>query len=131
MDVETVGLSIRLFLRNLMGSRLSAHLEEELMRLRSDYETRLLERERTIADLREQLALLSAKVDRYELVLLPLSSPVGSLLTPRPAPRETLRSSADTPTPTRWEEIQAQHYAEEARLAAEEKLHGNDQGRQA
>ena|ERR1700734_415784 len=106
MNMENVGLQIRAFLRNLFGSRLNAHLEEEIMRTRNDYETRLMERERTISDLREQLGQLSAKVDRYELVLLPLASPIGGLFAPKKE-RPPLVPVEDYPKT--WAEIQAEH----------------------
>lgn len=105
MDEQNLGTTIRAWLRGLLGSRLNAHLEEELLRLRADYETRLLERERVIADLREQNGQLSAKVDRYELVLLPLASPLGGFFTPK---KETKTFQPNTePSQQSWQEIQA------------------------
>ena len=104
MDVESLGLSVRLFLRNLLGSRLSAHLEEELMRNRADYETRLQERDRTISDLREQCALLSAKIDRYELVIIPLSSPIGQMMNRPAAPPLTPKVQVDNSLHAQWQE---------------------------
>lgn len=131
MDVENLALTIRAFFHHLLSSRYQSHLEEELLRTRSDYETRLLERERTISDLREQLSFLSSKVDRYEMVLLPLASPAGSLLATPRRPAPTFQSSTDTPAPTSWQEVQAQWDREQAAEAAKEKRDGNDQGRQA
>jgi|HubBroStandDraft_6_1064221.scaffolds.fasta_scaffold04118_2 hypothetical protein len=119
MNMETVGLQIRTFLRNLFGSRLNAHLEEELMRTRNDYETRLMERERTISDLREQLGQLSAKVDRYELVLLPLASPIGGMFAPKKE-RPPLMPVADGGGMT-WAEIQAEHERQQQLEAEAEK----------
>ena len=132
MDEQaTVGLRIRQFLRDLFGSRLNAHLEEELLRVRNDYESRLLDRERTISDLREQVTALSGKVDRYELVLLPLASPMGDFFRPKPKRDVTFQATTDKSAPSTWEEIQAEHYAREAEEALKEKQHGNDEGRQA
>lgn len=65
------GLEIRQFLRELFGSRLNAHMEDELFRLRGDYDTRLQEREARIAELKEQVLHLAEKIDRYEAIFLP------------------------------------------------------------
>jgi hypothetical protein len=81
-----MGSKIRQFLRELFGSRVSALLEEEVMRVRSDYESRLNDKDVVIADLRERVAALSSKLETWELVLIPLKSPVGNLLSPRPKP---------------------------------------------
>jgi hypothetical protein len=118
MDEQNLATTIRQFLRDLLGSRLTSHLEDELMRLRSDYETRLLERERTISDLREQLSSLSSKVDRYELVLLPLSSPIGSLFSPKKSSASPNLQATTEPPPTRWEEIQADWERQQAEEVA-------------
>jgi len=117
MDEQNLATTIRQFLRDLLGPRLTTHLEDELMRTRSDYETRLLERERTISDLREQLSLLSSKVDRYELVLLPLSSPIGSLFSSKKSASPNLQATTEPP-PTRWEEIQADWERQQAEEVA-------------
>ncbi len=129
MDVENLGLKIRTFLRNLFGSRLNAHLEEELLRLRSDYETRLMDRERTIAELREQAAQLSSKVDRYELVLLPLASPLGNFFAPKKD--RTPKVPLEVPTAKTWPEIQLDWEKQQELEAAQEKQNGpHDLGRQ-
>lgn len=103
MDIKDLGLKIRQFCRDLFGSRLNAHLEEELLRTRFDYETRLLERERVIADLREQVVQLSGKIDRYELIILPLTH--GGMFSTKKE-RQTVRIETE-PAQTSWEAIQA------------------------
>lgn len=121
------GQQIRQFFRDLLGSRLNAHLEEELLRLRSDYDTRLQERERTIAEQREELIQLRSKLDRWEMVLIPLSGKDGGLLTPRRQhPTFEPLLGAD---PTSWEAIQAdwekrQRDEAAAELAAQKENHG-------
>lgn len=117
MDVETDSLAIRIrtFLRDLLGSRLLDHMERELMQVRADYETRLLERERVIADLRADLAALQSKLDRYELVLLPLVHPRPS------APRPVTLQETREPRQSSWAEVQAEWDREQAELAAKEK----------
>ncbi len=72
MANEDIGQTIRMFFRGLFGSRLNAHLEEELLRARMDFERQLLDKERVVSDLREEVTQLRGKVDRYEMVLLPL-----------------------------------------------------------
>ena len=121
MADETVAVRIREFLRDLFGSRLTAHLEEELMRTRSDYETRLMERERTIADLRSDVAALTAKVDRYELVVIPLASPIGEMMRGTPKRREaTFKEKPEPPVLSTWEEIQRDYeLAQQAEAQAE------------
>ena len=94
---------IRAFLRELFGSRLVARLEEDLLRLRADYDQRLNERDETIADLREQLTQARGKLDTYETVLIPISSPYGSLLNPRP--RETFHQDIEPPVGS-WQRVQ-------------------------
>jgi hypothetical protein len=133
MDEQvTVALRIRQFFRDLFGSRLTEHLETELLRIRNDYESRLLDKDRIIYDLRADLAALSGKIDRYELVLLPLTSPVGDLFRPKPKRDISLQEIPDKSAPTTWDEIQAKHYAQQAAEAAEEKNHGiQNEGRPA
>lgn len=122
MDIENLRKwagALRLALRELFGSRLAAQLEEDLMRLRADSGERLHEREIVIADLREQLAQANAKIERYELVIIPIASPVGALFSPkRPVP--TFPSSTE-PIPSSWHAIQAEYEREQDELAKAEK----------
>ena len=124
MADESLGLSIRIFLRDLFGSRVSATLELTAMQMNAAYESRLLDKDRIISDLREQVAQLSSKLDRYELVLLPLTSPAGSLFTPR---RER-PSSSEAPvseTAPSWQEYQRDWDRQQAAEAAAEKEHSS------
>jgi hypothetical protein len=108
-----------MFFRNLFGSRLSAHLEEEIYRVRELYEARILERERTIAELRERNADLSSKVDRYELVLLPLTSPMGDFFKQKKESSHFQTLTEDNPLKS-WEEMQRDFYAKQEKELAEE-----------
>jgi hypothetical protein len=107
------GAEIRQWMRELFGSRVTEQLENELMRSRSDYDTRLHERDETIAEQRARIAQLEGKIDRYEMVLLPLSSPVGNLLSPkREIPiTETL---LDKSSVSSWQEYKMAYEAEQA-----------------
>jgi hypothetical protein len=125
-DEGDVGSKIRLFFRNLFGSRLADHMETEMMRLRADYETRLQERERTISDLREEVTQLKGKVDRYEMVLLPLASPMGGFFNPKPKEKVVFQEQTDKNVSS-WAEYQAEYYNEQAK----EQPDGANQGRQA
>ena len=102
------GFVIRQFLRELFGSQLNARLEEDLLRLRADYDTRLLERDQVIAEQRERLARQDAKLAEWEMVLIPLVSPVGSLLKPK-RERPPFESISE-PDPNSWPEIQRSWY---------------------
>ena len=113
MDGQNLAERLRGFFRTLFGSRLVAQLEEDLMRQRGDAEERLQEREQTIAELRGRVALLEAKIERYEGVLLPLTSPIGNLFKQK-REHPPFESLSEPPGGT-WEAYQAQYYAQQAR----------------
>ena len=48
-ESQSVAKSIRLFFRAMRGSPVPAHLEIEVLRLRSDFEQRLLEKDQIVA----------------------------------------------------------------------------------
>lgn len=102
MGRENLGTAIREFFTGLLGSRLNAHLEEELLRTREDYESRLLEYVHQQAGFREQISQLTAKIEKYEMVLLPMV--YGNLGGPRKPPTF---DPLDTPDPNSWPAIQA------------------------
>jgi hypothetical protein len=112
------GQGIRRFFRELFGSRVTEQLENELMRARSDYDTRLHERDETIADQRARIALLEGKIDRYEMVLLPLSSPVGNFFNNKREPiSELLPEKSNVSS---WQEYKMAYESEqEKELEAE------------
>lgn len=113
MDNKNLGLRIREFFRDLLGSRLLARCEEELLRVRADAETRMLEKDRYAAELREEIAQLRSKCAQYELVLIPMVSPAGNLLAPkRPAP-----TFDPVIEPSSWEAEQERWYREQAEIA--------------
>ena len=124
-------IRIREAIHNLFGSRLVTHLEDELLRLRQDHASELDNRDATIADLRQQLAFCQSKVDRYELVLLPLTSPLGTAFTPKRERPANLQEITNIPRPKSWQEVQAEWDEEQARLAKEEQANGVHTGRQA
>lgn len=101
MGRENLGSDIRKFFRDLFGSRLNAHLEEELMRVRQDCEERIEEYVRQSSALREQISQLTAKIEKYEMVLLPV---VYGHLGGRKEP--TFEPSIE-PDPDSWQAIRA------------------------
>lgn len=102
---------IRIFLRELLGSRLVERLEEDLLRQRQDFEARLQDKDQVIADLRTEKATLLGKIIMYERTLLPLSSRAGSDIVNASKPQRPnfgLDFSAPRPV-SRWEQVQADH----------------------
>lgn len=114
-----MGKKIREFLRDLFGSRLVFRLEEDLLRLRIDFEERLQDKDRVIEILREEKAALLGKVTVYEMTLLPRSSRAGADLVAAQKPtKPNFGIDFSSPPPvSRWEQVQIDH---EERLRKEE-----------
>lgn len=110
-------LEIRQFFHDLFSSKLVDRLEEDLMRLRNDCDLRIRDKDDVITDLRQQLAQARLKLDTYEMVLLPLSSPAGSLFKEkRPVP--TFEPISE---PSSWQSIQSSWYAKQEQEAEAER----------
>jgi|SRR5271154_4080756 len=114
MDVEsgnvTFGFTIRQFFRELFGSRLTERLEEDLLRLRSDMEQRIQDKDNLIADLRGDRAVLLAKIATYEMTIMPHASRMGSEIVAYQKPTKPNFAPVDIPQPkTRWEMVQEEH----------------------
>jgi len=119
---ETWGAIIRQFLQELFGSRLTAHLEEEMLRLRNDYETRLHDKDIIIASLREEKAMLSSKINVYEMTIMPHASRAGADVIAYQKPKKPNFDFLDMGTvKSRWEQYQEDYYKEEAAREAAEK----------
>ena len=120
-NVEPIGKRIRQFFRDLFGSRVSEHLELELLRLREDYEKRLQEKDTLIATLREEKSLLASKTTMYEMTLMPHASRAGAEVVAYQKPVKPNFSFVDMPAPeSRWQAVQREHEAQLAKEAAEE-----------
>jgi len=131
-----LGQRIRIFFRELFGSRvvetlnaqietmrndfsmrlaekevLHARLEEDLLRLRGDFETRLQDKDQIIADVRAEKAALEGKVFLYETTLLPLASRAGASVVAAGKPKEPsfARDFNVPPMKSRWQTIQEEH----------------------
>lgn len=115
---ETVAVRVRRFFRELLGSRLVLQLEADLANLRNDYERRLQERDDVIADLKSQLTNTRVKLDTYESIIIPLTSPVGNLFKPKP---ERTFEPISEPAPGSWAAIQRDWDMQQAAEAEREK----------
>lgn len=81
------------------------------MRTRNDYETRLHELAVVIAEYRDRIAQLESKLDRWEMVIIPLASPAAGLLKPR-RDQPTFDPILE-PDQNSWAAIKARHEREE------------------
>jgi hypothetical protein len=122
-ESESLALRIRMFFRDLLGSRMTAHLGEELLRLRTDFEQRLQEKDLIVASLREEKALLMSKVTMYELTIMPHASRVGAEVVAYQKPTKPSFSFIDIPAPkSRWQMVQDEHDAQMAKEIEEDKV---------
>lgn len=114
-----MGKKIREFLRDLFGSRLTARLEEDLLRLRTDFETRLQEKDRLIEEVRAEKALLLSKVALYELTLMPRASRAGAEVVSAQKPTKPTFSMDfnSPPVVSKWQQTVNEH---EEKLRKEE-----------
>jgi hypothetical protein len=102
-----------------MGSRITAQLELDLLRLRSDFEQRLMEKDVIISGLREEKQLLLSKIAQYETVIMPYASRAGAEVVAYQKPKKPAFSFVDVPAPkSRWQQVQDDW---ENQLAEEEK----------
>jgi hypothetical protein len=115
MNLIEVAQSLRLAIRELLGSRLVERLELDLVHLRSDFEQRLQDQSHLIASLREEKQLLMSKLTTYELTIMPHSSRMGAEVVAYQKPTKPNFSFVDVPAPkSKWEAFQEQYYKEEA-----------------
>ena len=123
MDGESKSIAkrIRGFFRDLLGSRVTEHLEIELLRLRSDFEQRLQDKDQTIASLREENSLLMSKVTMYETTIMPYASRAGAEVVAYQKPKKPAFSFVDVPAPkSRWQQVQDSWEEQLSKEAAEE-----------
>ncbi len=115
MNIIEVAQSLRLAIRELLGSRLVERLELDLIHLRQDFEQRLQDQAVTIASLKEEKQLLMSKLTMMEMVVMPRSSREGAELIKYQKPTKPNFSFAEVPAPkSKWEAFQEQYYKEEA-----------------
>lgn len=118
----SIATTIRQFFHELFGSRVADELrreleskealmkgfigakEGEILMLRKDYESRLVERDKYVSDLKEEVSILRNKCSQYEMTLIPLVSPVGNFLNPR---KKETTDSFSSVEPSSWSSIQA------------------------
>jgi hypothetical protein len=120
--VETFGATIRQFLRELFGSRLTERLELDLMNLRNDMDRQLHDKDVQIASLREEKQALQSKMLTYELVVMPRASREGAEYVKAQKPVKPAFSLMDLPpTKSRWQVLQDEHEAQMVKEISEEK----------
>ena len=122
----TIAEKVRRFFRELFGSRLIATLELRVIEVQQECERRVADKDDLIASLRSDLAAARTKIETYEVVLLPLVSPVGNLFKPKPDERTFERLSG--PEPGSWAAVQEKWYKQQAEEAAAEAAKENNSG---
>jgi hypothetical protein len=119
--MSDIGASLREFFSNLFGSRLAGRLEYDIDVLRSDFQSRIEEYKLQLAELKSDKAVLQAKLERYESVVIPLSSRAGADLSRKPLrPNfgETFNEASLTPWQQKQREFDQLQAAEEKDSAA-------------
>lgn len=117
-------LSVRNFFSELLQSKFTKQLEQDLLRLREDFTARLQEKDQIIAELRTEKAALYNKTTLYEMTLLPHASRAGADVVNHQRPTKPNFGAAfeAPPTMSRWQQVQKDHEAKvAAELAEEEK----------
>jgi hypothetical protein len=114
---ETLAEKIRQFVRDLFGSRLVATLELRVIEIQQEHERRVADKDDLISSLRSDLAAARAKLELWESVIIPLTSPAANILYPKP--KQTFEAITG-PEPGSWAWVQQEHYRKEAELAAAE-----------
>lgn len=124
-----LGLEIRQFFRDLFGSRLVERLEEDLLRVRQDFEERLQDKELVITTLRSEKTEMQAKILLYERSIMPTASKLGAEIVAHQKPKAPnwgVDFKQPPPMKTRWQQVQEDHEknlreeAEESKVAKAE-----------
>jgi hypothetical protein len=121
MGRENLGKLIREFFRDVFGSRLAARLDEELMRTREDCDQRIVEYQHQQAQYRMEIEQLKAKIEKYEMVLLPMV--YGNL----GGKKQPTFEPVIEPDPDSWAAIRARHEKQQREEAELEKLASKSQ----
>jgi hypothetical protein len=102
---------------DLFYSALVSRLEEDLLRVRQDFEARIQEYQNIVADLRGEKAALTAKLSIFEFSL---QQKVG-IDPSQKNPRKPSFATFEEPRPmTRWQVVQQEHEKQLEKEAAEE-----------
>ena len=112
-----IGKELRKFLHDLFGSKMSEHMEVELLRLRQDFEARLQEHKNTIAELRAEKHLLQSKLAIFELSMQQKSGIDPSRMA---AKKPSFANFTSPPITTRWEQFQRDYEIELAKEDTDE-----------
>jgi len=101
---------------DLFYSSLVACLEEDLLRVRQDFEARIQEYQAIVADLRNEKAALTAKCAIFEFSL---QQKVGIDPSQRSARKPSFAAFEEPRPMTRWQQVVAEHEKELETEAAE------------
>lgn len=108
----SVAESIRVFFRELFGSRMLEHVLQENATISAAYEVRINDLKQHLVDLKIEKQILQAKVAQLEQVVLPYASRAGADLTrlatpnePRPQFSGTFSDTPKTPWQIAQEEF--------------------------
>jgi hypothetical protein len=113
----SVASSIRGFFDDLFYSKLVSRLEEDLLRVRQDFESRIQDYKEIIADLRAEKAMLTGKISMYELNI---NRRVGIDPTAKRPEKPSFASFTSPPMETSWQaEVRAHDEQIEKELAEE------------
>ena len=120
-----MGSKIRQFFRDLLGSRVTASLELQLLQLRQDFESRLQDKDQIIAELRTERSIMQGRMLVYENTIMPLASRAGAQVVAATTPKalkpnfSTADFMAQMPK-SKWEVFQEEYYKkQEEEIAAE------------
>jgi hypothetical protein len=102
---------------DLFYSALVSRLEEDLLRVRQDFEARIQEYQSIVADLRNEKAALTAKCAIFEFSV---NQKVGIDPSQRTARKPSFAAFAEPRPMSPWQVVQAEHENQLAKEAAEE-----------
>lgn len=127
-QIMSTASTIRTFFKELFGNSVQDELRRVLERerdtalvIRRDFERRLEEKEQFLTDYKTELALARNKLREYELVLIPLASPIGKQLFTNRAETKPTFDLLDSAPSSSWEKQQAEWYKQQELEAAAER----------
>lgn len=99
---------LRMYWDDLFYPALVSRLEEDLLRVRQDFEARILEYKNTVAELRSEKSLLQSKLAIYEISMQQRN---GIDPTKLAAKKPSFSSFTSPPVITRWQQFQNEYEA--------------------
>ena|ERR1700675_112995 len=111
--------ALRMYWDDLFYPALVERLEEDLLRVRQDFETRIQEYQSIVAELRSEKAQLNVLVMTYQANI---NLRVGISPASKRLEQPHFADFSSPPPMTRWQQEQAKHDAQNAKELAEEAL---------